>query len=49
MYFFSRIGTTILVEDMFYSVPARRKALRSPADEYKAVLELGKHTTITCI
>jgi DNA mismatch repair protein MLH1 len=34
-------GTVIQVEDMFYNVPARLRALKSPAEEFKAILELG--------
>jgi DNA mismatch repair protein MLH1 len=33
-------GTVIQVEDMFYNVPARLRALKSPAEEFKAILEL---------
>ncbi len=33
-------GTQITVEDMFYNVATRRKALASPAEEFKHVLEV---------
>eukprot|EP01012_Entosiphon_sulcatum_P024156 TRINITY_DN29334_c0_g1_i1.p1 TRINITY_DN29334_c0_g1~~TRINITY_DN29334_c0_g1_i1.p1 ORF type:complete len:740 (-),score=80.00 TRINITY_DN29334_c0_g1_i1:13-2208(-) len=33
-------GTTISVEDLFYNMQARRKALRSPADEYQRILQI---------
>lgn len=33
-------GTQIIVEDLFYNVPIRRKALRSPGEEYQKVSEV---------
>lgn len=33
-------GTQITVEDLFYNVPVRRKALRSPAEEHGKVFEV---------
>lgn len=32
-------GTTVAVEDLFYNVPTRRKALKSASEEYGKVLE----------
>jgi DNA mismatch repair protein MutL len=33
-------GTTITVEELFYNVPNRRKAFKSPAEEYSKILEV---------
>lgn len=33
-------GTQITVEDLFYNVTARKKALRSPAEEYQKIFEI---------
>lgn len=38
-------GTVILVEDLFYNIPSRLRALRSPNDEYNKILDvLGKYS-----
>lgn len=33
-------GTQITVEDLFYNMPIRRKALKSPGEEYQKVSEV---------
>ncbi|CAH2010901.1 unnamed protein product [Acanthoscelides obtectus] len=33
-------GTTIIVEDLFYNMPVRKKALRSPAEEYQKISDV---------
>jgi DNA mismatch repair protein MLH1 len=35
-----RPGTQITVEDLFYSIPNRRRAFRSPSEEYAKVLDV---------
>ncbi|KAK9449306.1 histidine kinase-like ATPase [Limtongia smithiae] len=35
-----RQGTQILVEDLFFNVPSRLRAFRSPADEYNKIVDI---------
>lgn len=39
-------GTTIIVEDLFYNTPARRKFMKTDAREASAIIELVQHYAI---
>lgn len=39
-------GTQIIVEELFYNVPTRRNALKSPTEEYNKVLDVVKKYAI---
>lgn len=39
-------GTLLLVEDLFYNLPTRRKALTNPAEQYRLILDIVKRYAI---
>jgi DNA mismatch repair protein MLH1 len=43
-----RGGTQITVEDLFYSIPNRRRAFRSASEEYAKILELVGKYSVHC-
>ncbi|KAI0888986.1 DNA mismatch repair protein MutL [Annulohypoxylon maeteangense] len=43
-----RIGTQLLVEDLFYNVPTRRRAFRSPSDEFNKIIDMVGRYAIHC-
>lgn len=40
------VGTTIIVEELFFNVPARKEFIKATAQEYKNILEVVSHYAI---
>jgi len=43
-----RQGTQITVEDLFYNIPNRKKAFRSPSEEYAKILDVVGRCAVHC-
>lgn len=44
----ARPGTQITVEDLFFSIPTRRRAFRSPADEFNKIIDMLGRYAVHC-
>ncbi|KAK1996722.1 DNA mismatch repair protein MutL [Colletotrichum falcatum] len=43
-----RQGTQISVQDMFYNIPTRRRAFRSPAEEFNKIIDMVGRYAVHC-
>ncbi|KAL0944653.1 DNA mismatch repair protein [Colletotrichum truncatum] len=43
-----RQGTQITVEDLFFNIPTRRRAFRSPAEEYNKIIDVVGRYAVHC-
>ncbi|PKS07297.1 hypothetical protein jhhlp_005899 [Lomentospora prolificans] len=43
-----RQGTQIKVEDLFFNIPIRRKAFRSPAEEFTKIMDMAGRYAVHC-